>query len=187
MNMQNDTVQTNETPASAGRPVASRTLDIHSFETRPGRLAVLGELRDDRHIDFNGFSGTPIKAGRFHTIRARLEIDVESMRIEAIEVELQDVPHPECRELQSSYEQLVGLNIETGFTRAVLQKVGGAKACAHLTHLIITMGPAVVQAAFTYETRAETSNVPTREQVHNYFIGSCYVWRADGVQAKKHG
>jgi hypothetical protein len=185
--MQNNTMQTNETPDTAGRPVASRTLEMHSFEIRPGRLATVGELQDDRHIDFNGFSGSPIASGRFHTIRARLEIDVESMRIEAIRVELQDVPHPECRELQSSYEQLVGLNIESGFTRAVLQKVGGAKACAHLTHLIITMGPAIVQAAFTYQTRAETSNILSRQQVQNYFIDSCYVWRADGVHAKKHG
>ena len=185
--MQNDTVQTNDTPAEAGRPVASRTLEMHSFEKRPGLLVTEGELRDDRHIDFNGFSETKISAGRFHTIRARLEVDTASMQIESIQVEFQDVPHSECRELHQLYQQLVGLNIESGFTRAVLQRVGGPKACAHLTHLIITMGPAIVQAAFTYQTRAETSNVPTRKQVQDYFIDSCYVWRADGKYARLHG
>ena len=185
--MQNDTIQTNDTSARIGNPVASRTIEMHSYEIRPGHLATVGELRDDRHIDFNGFSGTAVAAGRFHTIRARLEIDTASMRIEAIQVEFQDVPHSECRELQGLYDQLIGLNIETGFTRSVLQKVGGPRACAHLTHLIITMAPAIVQAAFTYQTRAETTNVPTREQVQNYFIDSCYVWRADGTQARTHG
>ena len=185
--MQNDTIQTNDTAANISNPVASRTIEMRSYELRPGHLATVGELRDDRHIDFNGFSGTKIAAGRFHTIRARIEIDTASMQIEAIQVEFQDVPHSECRDLQSLYDQLVGLNIESGFTRSVLQKVGGPKACAHLTHLIITMAPAIVQAAFTYQTRAETTNVPTVEQVQNYFIDSCYVWRADGPQARKHG
>lgn len=185
--MQTDTLQTNDTPEASSRPVASRSIEMHSYETRPGHLVTEGELRDERHIDFNGFSGAKIAAGRFHTIRARLEMDAASMQIEALQVELKDVPHSECRQLQELYQQLVGLNIESGFTRAVLRKVGGPKACAHLTHLIITMAPAIVQAAFTYQTRAETSNVPTREQVRNYFVDSCYVWRADGKYAQQHG
>ncbi len=178
--MQTNTIQTN------GRPLATRSINIRSFEGREGHIVTEGSLQDDRHINFNGFSGEVITSGRFHTILARVEIDPESMKIEHIDVELQDAPYDACRELQQVYDQLVGLHIESGFTRAVLQKVGGTKGCAHLTHLIITMGPAIVQAAFTYQTRVETTTVPTKEQVRDYFVDSCYVWRADGDHAKKH-
>ncbi|MFO7730736.1 MAG: DUF2889 domain-containing protein [Spirochaetia bacterium] len=179
--MQSNTSQTN------GRPVASRVIEMESYESGPGRIVTEGLLRDDRHIQFNGFNGEAQPTGRFHSIKASLVIDVESMRIEQIDVELQDVPHAECRELRSRYSQLQGLHIESGFTRAVLQLLGGNKGCAHLTHLIITMGPAIVQAAFTYQTRSETAVIPSREQVHNYFIDSCHIWRAGGKYALQHG
>jgi hypothetical protein len=169
------------------REVAARHIEMKTVEQDGETLVIEGELRDDRFMDFTGFEGATIPAGRFHTIRARLTVAVATMRIEDIDVEFQDVPHDECRELREKYRSLIGLSIASGFTRSVLARVGGTKGCAHLTHLIITMGPAFVQAAFTYQTRAEAPTPPTPEQVRKYFTDSCFVWRADGRYARKYG
>jgi hypothetical protein len=172
---------------SSMRPVADRTIEMKSFEETEGILIMEGVLMDDRHMEFSRFSGEAVPAGRFHTLKARMSVRVATMRIEDIEIDFQDYPHHECPELKEKYRSLIGLHIESGFTRAVLERVGGAKACAHLTHLIITMGPAFVQAAFTYQTRTKKPTPPSREQVRSYFIDSCWVWRADGPHAKEHG
>jgi len=171
----------------SGREVASRHIEMKTLEGPAGTLIMEGELRDDRYMDFTGFAGNTIPAGRFHTIRVKLKISLDSMRIEDIDPEFADVPHQECRDLREKYRGLIGLSIESGFTRSVLQRVGGTKGCAHLTHLIITMGPAFVQAAFTYQTRAENPSPPSPEQVQNYFVDSCYVWRSEGQYARKYG
>ncbi|MFP4179078.1 MAG: DUF2889 domain-containing protein [Spirochaetaceae bacterium] len=173
--------------AQKGRPVATRNIEIRTFEGTEGRLAVEGTLIDNRHIDFTGFSGKTIEPGRYHTLKARMEISLDTMKIEEIAVSFIDYPHNECIELRDSYRSLIGLNVERGFTRAVLERVGSPKACAHITHLIITMGPAIVQAAFTYQRRAESSWNISKEQIQNYFVDSCYVWRADGPYAQKNG
>jgi len=181
----------NNKPAGRGtespREVAARHIEMRTIEKNDETLIIQGELRDDRFMDFTGFEGNRIPAGRFHTIRARLTVALSTMRIEDIDVEFQDVPHHECRELRETYRQLIGLSIASGFTRAILQRVGGTKGCAHLTHLIITMGPAFVQAAFTYQTRAEAPTPPTAEQVQKYFVDTCSVWRAEGKYARMYG
>jgi len=165
------------------KAVASRIIEIHSFEGAEGRIVSEGTLIDERHIAFIGFSEDTIPAGRFHTFKAQVEIDSLTMRIEDIAVGFYDTPYHECGELVKPYRGLIGLNIESGFTRAVLQKTGGIKGCAHLTHLIITMGPALVQAAFTYRTRIESTSPPDRDQLKRYFLDSCHLWRADGPHA----
>jgi hypothetical protein len=170
-----------------GRKIASRQIEMKTFEAPEGRLIIEGELRDDRAVDFTGFSGRTIPAGRFHTLRARLLVNPEGMLIEDLEVEFQDYPYVECRDLAEKYRDLIGLTVESGFTRGILNRVGGKKGCAHLTHLLITMGPAFVQAAFTYQTRAESPTTPSREQTRKYFVDSCYVWRSEGEHAQKHG
>ncbi|MFO7849115.1 MAG: DUF2889 domain-containing protein [Spirochaetia bacterium] len=170
-----------------GRPVATRRIEMKTFEGTEGRLAIEGSLIDDRHIDFTGFSGKTVKPGRYHTLKARMEISLETMRIEDIDVSFEDYPHNECLELREAYHSLVGLHVERGFTRAVLERVGSPKACAHITHLIITMGPALVQASFTYKRRAGSSWDISSEQIQNYFVDSCYVWRADGPYARENG
>jgi len=171
----------------ARREVAARRIEMKTVEQDAETLVIEGELRDDRFKDFTGFEGSTIPAGRFHTIRARLTVSLTDMRIEDIDVGFQDVPHDECRELRDTYRSLIVLSIASGFTRSVLERVGGTKGCAHLTHLIITMGPAFVQAAFTYQTRAEAPTPPTPEQVRKYFTDSCSVWRAAGRYARKYG
>ena len=176
----------NNNSSGANRKIATRQIEMTTLEGPEGMLVLEGVLRDDRHIEFNGFSGDTIPAGRFHTIKARLFVSVEEMRIEDIKVGFEDVPYRECRDMGAKYRSLIGLSIESGLTRAVLERVGGEKACSHLTHLIITMGPAFVQAAFTYRTRVESSSYPTNDQVRRYFLDSCYIWRADGPRGEKY-
>jgi hypothetical protein len=168
-------------------PVADRRIEIRSYALSDERMLLEGVLYDDRHIDFTDFSGERVPSGRFHAFRARMEIDISTMCIEDIDVGFEAYPHEECAELRESYRSLKGLSVESGFTRSVLERVGGARACAHLTHLIITMGPACVQAVFTQQTRADRPRPPRKDQVRSYFVDSCYLWRQDGPHAGAHG
>jgi hypothetical protein len=61
--------------------------------------------------------------------------------------------------------------------------VGGVRGCAHLTHLLIVMGPAIVQGAFTALEAVDESGQPiietgvSGEQMEGYFYNSCHVWK----------
>ncbi len=103
-------------------------------------------------------------------------IRVEAVRTGPDELEvtgtlLDERPHGQA------LEQLVGLSVARGFNRAVQERFGRQRGCAHLTALIVAMAPVVKQgagAAFRGERDAPTSPDDL------WFINTCQAWRADG-------
>src|SRR5262249_9841384 len=91
-------------------------------------------------------------------------------------------PYTICRDALPPLEQLVGVSVARGFTRAVNDRFGRQRGCAHLTALVHAMGPAIRQgagAAFRDEDRLR------RADRDLWFIDTCQAWRADGPLADR--
>src|SRR5262249_42079887 len=79
-------------------------------------------------------------------------------------------------------EQLVGVSVARGFTRAVNDRFGRQRGCAHLTALVHAMGPAIRQgagAAFRDE-----DELPRADR-DLWFIDTCQAWRVAGPLADR--
>jgi len=143
-------------------------------------LVAHGTLIDDREVSFLPFHGETSSPGVFHTIEATLTVELETLAIHDISVSFQTYPKENCSKIARVYESLKGLRITSGFTRKVLERTGGEKGCAHLTHLIISMGPAIIQGAYTalshlsFMGEGEEGNV--EEQMGHFFEGTCHIW-----------
>jgi hypothetical protein len=80
----------------------------------------------------------------------------------------------------------VGLRITSGFTKKVRELVGGVKGCTHLTHLVLTMAPAVMQGYWTLRSiRASRDERSVHEHqrlemMEKTLADTCYAWRQDG-------
>lgn len=146
-------------------------------------LSVTGRLRDER----------PWAAGsdlveHLHDMRLEVEIRISDLTITAARAVMDRFPHAECPDISAKFEQMVGLNVGRGYTKAVQERFGGTAGCTHLEQLARTMGPVVIQAATSTRARA-------RDWVHLdaapaarpslFPRGTCHVWADGGVAEQK--
>ncbi len=163
--------------------IAGRNLDIEIFLGDDGYLTARGRLTDMRDVSFRAFKGGISAPGCFHDLKAELRLSLPDLVIAGVSVSFDTVPEAGCASVAPLYEGLVGLRVASGYTKALLERVGGVRGCAHLTHLLIVMGPAIVQGAFTALEAVDESgqsiieNEVSGEQMESYFYNSCHVWK----------
>ncbi len=66
----------------------------------------------------------------------------------------------------------------------VKEIIGNSKGCAHLTSLVIAMGPAAVQgywAAYGVDRR----RMAIQDEAVKKVINTCYLWREDGPMVRR--
>ncbi len=163
--------------------VHQRDLKIKTFKTENNQIIVEGSLIDNRLIDIHHHSGVVKPAGTVHFMVIRLLVDSE-FTIREVETEMPCHPHDECPETINSLQQIKDLKITRGFTMKIKEMFGKGKGCSHLSELIIAMGPATVQGAFTAFSSTPLPE-SRRETMKPFLQDTCWVWRKDGNAIKK--
>ena len=101
------------------------------------------------------------------------------MLIEEAEAEMPHHPREDCTVVIPWIRNLEGMRIATGFTMKVKETIGETKGCAHITSLVIGMGPSAVQgywAAYGVEREKLSLNTEAVTKILN----TCYLWREEG-------
>jgi hypothetical protein len=154
-----------------------REITIETTDLGHGRILLVGTLRDRRFKPREGEEWTGPRV--VHEMVARLIVQGPEMTILEAEAEMSRCPMDECREATAWMDRLVGQRIISGFTQRVKDLMGDTKGCAHLTSLIISMGPEAVQgywAAYGTERSKLSLDDPRVQRV----INTCHLWREDG-------
>ncbi len=157
--------------------VHSRDISIRTFDLGGNRILVEGRLKDHRHRP----KGKEAVQGSFlvHDMVVRLTVKGPEMIIDGLEAEMPHHPRQSCTDVLPWMQRLVGERIVSGFTQKVKELVGNSKGCAHLTSLLLTLGPAAVQgfwAAYGVDSRQISWGDPRIRMV----VNTCYLWRDDG-------
>jgi len=157
--------------------VHNREHSIHTYDLGDHCILIEGSLIDHRYPSSQ--DETPGDPRLVHDMVVRLKVKGPHMLIQEAEAEMPYHPRKECTVVLPWIQNLVGMSIATGFTMKVKEIIGETKGCAHLTSLVIAMGPCAVQgywAAYGVE-RAEMS---LREESISKIVNTCYLWREDG-------
>ncbi len=158
------------------QPVHVRTIRVEAAEAGPGELEVTGTLLDERprgQVRWEGDDGARV----IHDMTVTLRVRYPDFVITEARAGMAAYPYTICPEALPSLERLVGLSVARGFNRAVQERLGRERGCAHLTALILAMAPVVKQgagAAFRGERDAP------RDADDLWFIDTCQAWRKDG-------
>ena len=143
-------------------------------------LHAYGRLIDDKNVAFDSYEGGMVQPGIFHNLSAEIVVDLKTFEILDIKTGYDKYPVESCPDIAPVYKKLKGIKIASGYTKKVLEITKGKKGCAHLTHLIIVMGAAVVQGAFTAinseDMKAAGEILLNPEDVDKYFVGTCHIW-----------
>jgi hypothetical protein len=157
--------------------VHNREVAIRVYDLGDHWILIEGSLIDHRYRPrpdetFDGFK-------LVHDMVVRLKVRGPEMLIAEARADMPHHPMKDCTEVLPWIQNLEGLRIAQGFTMKVKDIIGEAKGCAHLTSLVMAMGPSAVQgywAAYGVE-RAKMSRHP---EAIRKIMNTCYLWREDG-------
>ena len=167
-------------------PVHERRLELSTYPVEGDQLIVEGQLRDDRLVPGFHWDGRPRPSGIVHWICVRMLVGGWPLSILDAEAEMPSVPHELCPSTSETVKKIIGLSIVSGYSEEVRRRLGGIKGCTHMTHLIVTMGPAAIHGYWTQRSR-ERHPVPRLLEEFpglDTVINSCQLWRKNGPLVK---
>ena len=162
------------------KKIHTRDIKIATFAYDDAHIIVEGELNVNRIVPNFSHTGDVYPPGNIHHMFLRLLIEIESIRIVRVEIEMPGIPHQECPETIPSFAKLEGMRIAPGFTSKVRKMLGGPKGCAHLSGLLMAMASAALQGLWTYGARSHLQAEDINAIANEYLVNTCWVWREDG-------
>ena len=164
-----------------------RKIEIRTYPLPDDRLLVEGRLKDDRLVKVFHRNGKEREPGVVHWMIARLLIGDWPITILDAEAEMPATPHPRCAEIAEAVRQVVGLPIAAGYSARVLRRLGGIRGCAHLTHLLLAMGPAALHGYWSQRGRRPRPLPRSPEEMPELkvLVNSCHLWTEDGPILKE--
>jgi hypothetical protein len=160
--------------------IHTRQITVTTYDTSEDAIIVEGVLKDDRLKEVYRPAGETIPPGTVHHMIIRMKVTRPRLTIEDIDVDMPTVPHDECPETRNSLKPVIGMRITSGFTNSVKDLVGGAKGCAHLVALLVSMASAAVQGTWTALSRNPQQPSGYMAKAMNAIVDTCRVWRRDG-------
>ncbi|MBW2651371.1 MAG: DUF2889 domain-containing protein [Deltaproteobacteria bacterium] len=161
--------------------VHSRDVSINIFSMDDGTLLAEGSLRDNRKFPSYSYAARRfIDPGDIHHIVVRLYVSVPENVITRAEADMIAVPGGGiCLEIKDSIKNLAGVCVKRGFTKKVLDIMGGVRGCLHIRSLVIAMGSAIVQAQY-HRVEKDSPGTDIPEMDTSIFKNSCWLWREGG-------
>ena len=158
-------------------PLQVRTIRMEAVESGDDEILVTGSLLDERPRGgpkWFGVAGPRV----VHDMRVALRIRCPELMITAADAAMETHPYTICPEALPPLQQLVGVSVAQGFTRAVNERLGRQQGCSHLTALIQAMGPVIRQAAGVAFRDRNTEAVMGGGD--RWFVNTCRSWRENG-------
>jgi hypothetical protein len=138
-------------------------------------MEVTGHLVDERAEPEDWF-GVPSPLV-IHDMSVTLRVRAPDLVVTAASAAMNARPYTICTDAVDPLQSLVGLSVAQGFTRAVNERLGRARGCAHLTALVHAIAPVVRQGAGVAFPRANEQPGPAADL---WFVNTCQAWRENG-------
>lgn len=168
-----------------------RSYDVRAYRQSPTELRLRGTVQDQKPPGIYIDDDQPLTV---HHMVVDLLISFPALQILEVDVVLGTHPHEGCAAIEPDYQQLVGLSIARGFSRAVKDRLGGPRGCTHVGALLQAMAPVVIQSTWSMRAAEEgtvavnigrsKSDVSVEDRLR-YNLDTCHIWAADGELVAK--
>lgn len=166
-------------PPSDRRAVHSRRISCEGFVRDDGLYEVEGLLVDTKPQPLH-LPNRDVSAGEaIHQMRIRLTIDRDRCIVDARAFS-EHHPYETCAEVEAGYRRLVGLRVESGFTRQVKRIFRGVEGCTHMSELLPPMASTLFQLIWADGSFAQADRQERDETATSSPLGGCHALRLDG-------
>lgn len=141
-------------PSSIERtPLHLRAVQIQGYKRVDGNWDLEARITDHKQHDFELSSKTVPQGEPVHDMSLRLTIDRQMNVVDALAVSDAAPYDGLCTSIAPDYrQQLIGLNLFSGFRNAVKERLSGISGCSHITELLMFLPTAALQT-FASEVR----------------------------------
>ena len=176
-------------PAVAREHIHIRAIECRGYRREDGLWDIEGHMTDRKTYSFTTPERGEVSAGTpVHDMWLRLTVD-DTLTVHAIEVVTDTAPYPAiCPQIAPDYQAVVGLKIGSGWTRALKERLGGAKGCTHLTELLAPIATTAFQTIMPFKSRNRRPEEVPQEGMPKSFalMNTCHTFRDDGEVVKTY-
>jgi hypothetical protein len=167
--------------------IHTRDIRLTTYPCTDDRVLVQGILKDQRYIRVFDVTGNARAPGMVHHMSVTLLIAPNPVTIVQAEAQMLTVPMTECPSTLDLLEQLIGVEIKSGFSSQIRKIMGGNRGCTHLCTLVVAMGQEIFQGWLTQKRSKETPLPVSLDAVEEkeFLIDSCRMWKKDGPKMRE--
>ena len=166
--------------------IHNRNLDISSYAVDDAHILITGEFKEKTLVTVYEKTGEINEPHVFHHMQIQMLVKCSELKIVDIKAKIPEAPHDnDCWEMANSLDRIKGLVIAPGFTSKVKKIAGGTKGCVHLTTLLLSMAPAVLQGYWIFKAQEKDRQDTSEFDIGDYLIDTCWAWRKDGPVVEK--
>ena len=126
----------------------NRNVSLKGFIRDDELFEVEAELIDTKNYNFQNFErGTIKKDEPIHHMKIRLVLDDNLYVIDA-EAKTENSPYYICKNANSNFKKIIGLQIKSGWKRQITKLIGGINGCTHITELLSSVATAAFQTIY---------------------------------------
>jgi hypothetical protein len=163
-------------------PLHRRTIELQVW-AHDEHFVVIGTLHDQRP-----WSDGATSVRDLHRMELAILVRRSDLVIIDAAADMRAFPHTECSEIEPAFNDLVGLSVARGYTRAVQDRFGRQRGCSHLEFLARALGPVVIQAVTSSASRRRQQGGATEDfgsMGRQVLVNTCHVWAEDGPGLEK--
>lgn len=167
--------------------IHTRNISLATYPCTDSCVLVQGILKDQQYIPVFDVTGKTKAPGTVHHMSVTLLITPDPLTIVQAEAEMLTVPMAECPSTLDLVEQLVGVQIKSGFSTQIRKIMGGNRGCTHLCTLVVTMGQEIFHGWLT-QKRSQKAPLPASLddlEEKGFLIDSCRMWKKDGPKMRE--
>ena len=169
-------------PPAPRQALHRRNITCEGFQRDDGLWDIEAHMVDTRDYELHLETNAHLPPGAaLHEMWLRVTMSTNGT-IEAVAVAMDATPYQVCANIESSYQQLVGLVIGPGWRKRLRQKVAGTQGCTHLTELLGTIATVAFQTIAPKMSK-EAAVDPTKLPPH---LNACHALKLTGETVKQN-
>ena len=124
----------------------NRDISLKGYIRDDQLFEIEAELIDTKNYNFqNHDRGTIKKNEPIHQMKIKLVIDENLFVIDA-EAKTKNNPYSICKNANSNFRKIIGLQIKSGWKREITKLIGGTNGCTHITELLSSVATGAFQS-----------------------------------------
>lgn len=169
--------------------IHTRDIKCLGYERDDGLWDIEGRITDIKSYSFTNMDRGEVNAGTpVHDMTVRLTINTDLVIVDT-EAFMEFTPFAICPAISESIKKLIGVQIKSGWTRAVNNAIGGVKGCTHINQLLI--GPLATTAyqsivprkAHKITLNKQSPEIPPGEKPD--VLDTCHAFDTSGDNVKR--
>ena len=136
----------------------NRNISLKGYIRDDELFEIEAKLIDTKNYDFENHDRGIIKKNTpIHEMKIKLVLD-ENLFVVDAEAKTENSPYSICKNANSNFKKIVGLQIKSGWKREITKLIGGTNGCTHITELLSSVATAAFQTIYPYKSKEKNQN-----------------------------